>query len=104
MPVVRVFGGQRPRVAVGSTAPRPQQSQPLRAVSSQSSAQKGSKLILPHAAPVLIAPSLEPVLEEVSAFSPATVANLGCGFDFMGCAVEVPQRPFLPSITDPLQA
>lgn len=30
----------------------------------------------------------EPVLEEVCAFSPATVANLGPGFDFLGCAVE----------------
>jgi len=37
----------------------------------------------------LILPQLEPVLEQVSAFSPATVANLGAGFDFMGCAVEV---------------
>lgn len=37
----------------------------------------------------LILPRLEPVLEQVSAFSPATVANLGAGFDFMGCAVEV---------------
>lgn len=36
----------------------------------------------------LILPRLEPVLEQVSAFSPATVANLGAGFDFMGCAVE----------------
>mmetsp|Transcript_26650 Transcript_26650/g.44650 ORF Transcript_26650/g.44650 Transcript_26650/m.44650 type:complete len:418 (+) Transcript_26650:430-1683(+) len=33
-------------------------------------------------------PVCEPVCEEASAFSPATVANLGSGFDFMGCAVE----------------
>eukprot|EP00239_Pterosperma_sp_CCMP1384_P007080 CAMPEP_0197844012 /NCGR_PEP_ID=MMETSP1438-20131217/978_1 /TAXON_ID=1461541 /ORGANISM="Pterosperma sp., Strain CCMP1384" /LENGTH=396 /DNA_ID=CAMNT_0043454537 /DNA_START=463 /DNA_END=1653 /DNA_ORIENTATION=+ len=32
--------------------------------------------------------SKEPVLEVTSAFSPATVANLGPGFDFLGCAVE----------------
>ncbi len=32
---------------------------------------------------------LDPVMEEVSAFAPATVANLGPGFDWMGCAVEV---------------
>ncbi len=32
---------------------------------------------------------LDPVLEEASAFAPATVANLGPGFDWMGCAVEV---------------
>mmetsp|Transcript_29811 Transcript_29811/g.41198 ORF Transcript_29811/g.41198 Transcript_29811/m.41198 type:complete len:391 (-) Transcript_29811:164-1336(-) len=31
---------------------------------------------------------IEPVTEVASAFSPATVANLGSGFDFMGCAVE----------------
>lgn len=32
---------------------------------------------------------IEPVLEEVSAFAPATVANLGPGYDWFGCAVEV---------------
>lgn len=31
---------------------------------------------------------VEPVCEESTAFSPATVANLGPGFDFLGCAVE----------------
>ncbi|GMH39582.1 hypothetical protein BSKO_07480 [Bryopsis sp. KO-2023] len=31
---------------------------------------------------------LEPVLEKVSAFAPATVANLGPGYDWFGCAVE----------------
>lgn len=36
----------------------------------------------------LILPQLEAVTDSVSAFSPATVANLGAGFDFMGCAVE----------------
>lgn len=30
---------------------------------------------------------IEPVAKEVSAFAPATVANLGPGFDWMGCAV-----------------
>lgn len=32
---------------------------------------------------------LDPVEQSVSAFAPATVANLGPGFDWMGCAVEV---------------
>lgn len=31
---------------------------------------------------------LDPVEKEVSAFAPATVANLGPGFDWMGCAVD----------------
>eukprot|EP00976_Prorocentrum_cordatum_P026847 545383-Prorocentrum_minimum.AAC.4 len=42
-----------------------------------------------YATAAIAPPRIEPVLEEVSAFSPATVANLGAGFDFMGCAVEV---------------
>lgn len=29
------------------------------------------------------------MLEEATAFAPATVANLGPGFDWLGCAVEV---------------
>ena len=33
--------------------------------------------------------AVQPVKEQVSAFAPATVANLGPGFDWMGCAVEV---------------
>lgn len=32
---------------------------------------------------------LSPVAEEVAASAPATVANLGPGFDWLGCAVEV---------------
>ena len=32
---------------------------------------------------------LRPVSRSVRAFAPATVANLGPGFDWMGCAVEV---------------
>lgn len=31
----------------------------------------------------------DPVAKECSAFAPATVANLGPGFDWMGCAVQV---------------
>ena len=31
----------------------------------------------------------DPVNKEVAAFAPATVANLGPGFDWMGCAVGV---------------
>lgn len=31
----------------------------------------------------------DPVQKECTAFAPATVANLGPGFDWMGCAVEV---------------
>lgn len=29
----------------------------------------------------------KPVFEKVETFAPATVANLGVGFDFLGCAV-----------------
>jgi hypothetical protein len=36
---------------------------------------------------------LDPVQKEVSAFAPATVANLGPGFDWMGCAVQVRRTP-----------
>lgn len=32
---------------------------------------------------------LEPVTTEVSVFSPATIANLGPGFDWLGCAIKV---------------
>ena len=32
---------------------------------------------------------IDPVEQEAAAFAPATVANLGPGFDWMGCAVEV---------------
>lgn len=35
---------------------------------------------------------IDPVEKEAAAFAPATVANLGPGFDWMGCAVEV-RRP-----------
>lgn len=31
----------------------------------------------------------EPMHHEATAFAPATVANLGPGFDWMGCAVQV---------------
>ena len=33
--------------------------------------------------------TIEPVLQQATAFAPATIANLGPGFDWMGCAVEV---------------
>lgn len=32
---------------------------------------------------------LEPCYKTVTAFAPATVANLGPGFDWIGCAVKV---------------
>ena len=32
---------------------------------------------------------LQPVAQTVSAFAPATIANLGPGFDWLGCAVDV---------------
>jgi len=32
---------------------------------------------------------MDPVTESVSAFGPATVANLGPGFDWLGCAIDV---------------
>lgn len=34
------------------------------------------------------AAAIEPVQQQATAFAPATVANLGPGFDWMGCAVE----------------
>jgi len=34
-------------------------------------------------------PLIQPSLKEAAAFAPATVANLGPGYDWMGCAVEV---------------
>ncbi|GMY05266.1 homoserine kinase-like [Fagus crenata] len=33
-------------------------------------------------------PEPEPVFASVKTFAPATVANLGPGFDFLGCAVD----------------
>lgn len=43
--------------------------------------------------------AVQPVKEQVSAFAPATVANLGPGFDWMGCAVEVRgNRPMQTSV------
>ncbi|KAF5727106.1 homoserine kinase-like [Tripterygium wilfordii] len=38
--------------------------------------------------PTLAVTEPEPVLLSVESFAPATIANLGPGFDFMGCAVE----------------
>jgi hypothetical protein len=32
---------------------------------------------------------IHPVRQQAKAFAPATVANLGVGFDWLGCAVEV---------------
>lgn len=32
---------------------------------------------------------LQPVAKQATAFAPATVANLGPGFDWLGCAVDV---------------
>lgn len=36
--------------------------------------------------------TVEPVRQEVTVFAPATVANLGPGFDWLGCAVKVWQN------------
>lgn len=35
---------------------------------------------------------IDAVEKEAAAFAPATVANLGPGFDWMGCAVEVSEQ------------
>ena len=35
---------------------------------------------------------IDPVKQECKAFAPATVANLGPGFDWLGCAVEVSRQ------------
>lgn len=32
---------------------------------------------------------IDPVQTQVRAFAPATIANLGPGFDWLGCAVDV---------------
>lgn len=44
-----------------------------------------ARVLEPRVAP---AKALKPVTDTVSAFGPPTVANLGPGFDFLGCAVE----------------
>lgn len=38
--------------------------------------------------------TIDPVAQTITAFAPATIANLGPGFDWLGCAVEV--RQLLP--------
>ncbi|XP_052187772.1 homoserine kinase [Diospyros lotus] len=43
-------------------------------------------LSVPSITPLLAEP--EPVFASVKSFAPATVANLGPGFDFLGCAVD----------------
>src|SRR5690606_27418851 len=37
-----------------------------------------------------LAPRMSPVHETVAAFAPATIANLGVGFDILGMALETP--------------
>lgn len=41
---------------------------------------------------------LKPIKQQVTAFAPATIANLGPGFDWLGCAVDVsgPFQSFEP--------
>lgn len=48
------------------------------------------RLSLPSRAPLSIAAAADPdpVFASVTTFAPATVANLGPGFDFLGCAVD----------------
>ena len=42
---------------------------------------------------------LQPVAEAATAFAPATVANLGPGFDWLGCAVDVSSSTLIPADT-----
>ncbi|KAF7810722.1 homoserine kinase-like [Senna tora] len=44
-------------------------------------------LSLPSKSPITLAEP-DPIFTSVKAFAPATVANLGPGFDFLGCAVD----------------
>jgi homoserine kinase len=48
-------------------------------------------IVAAHSRPVVAGGKvyLDPVKQECTAFAPATVANLGPGFDWLGCAVEV---------------
>jgi hypothetical protein len=48
-------------------------------------------------APSLQATRLEPVTAEASAWAPATIANMGPGFDWMGCAVNVCPEAVAPA-------
>jgi hypothetical protein len=48
-----------------------------------------NRLIIVRCAPTAKSSLLQPAVSEASAWAPATVANLGPGFDWMGCAVDV---------------
>ena len=52
-------------------------------------AQRRRRCLLCRAESGASANSLEPVAQSITAIAPATVANLGPGFDWLGCAVEV---------------
>lgn len=67
----------RQRLAQPGTSGRVQARRPVRCVRLNVSA--GGKVYI------------DPVKNECAAFAPATVANLGPGFDWMGCAVQVRQ-------------
>lgn len=51
--------------------------------------QRGSRSYLSCRAEASQPDVRHPVAREAKAFAPATIANLGPGFDWMGCAVEV---------------
>lgn len=62
-----------------------------RAAAARCSSGSGARLarLVPRAAVAGGKVYIDPVKQECAAFAPATVANLGPGFDWLGCAVEV---------------
>ena len=41
------------------------------------------------------------MLQEVRVFSPATVANVACGFDVLGFAIELPGDEIVVPVDEP---
>ncbi|XP_021896878.1 homoserine kinase-like [Carica papaya] len=61
---------------------------PTTSISSSPINPKPSTLKCKASLPTLVTTEPDPVFTSVKAFAPATVANLGPGFDFLGCAVD----------------
>ena len=74
----------------GQTFPSNRAPQCRHALTLQTCAQQRQhRLITANAAVLGGKVYLDPAMQEASAYAPATVANLGPGFDWMGCAVQV---------------
>lgn len=99
------LGEQRLPASSGHAHAQPRQPrqprQPLRSrtrghIQAASRARKPRLFAGAHAAGSAQQQLLEPIsLKEACAFAPATVANLGPGYDWMGCAVDVGARAAL---------